>query len=705
MLWRRPLRHQPRLDRLNLSPLSSAPLLDPPIRCRPAAVGRRRYLASVSHPAPWASSPRLPQQEGQGRGNGNKGTSGIPPTLLDDLLQAIQCHESHQVVPRFLAWVDSFELGNDEVREAAREELQQLPTSTFSEILRCIDPVANPKHDIAHGLNLDLGQAQHTNASRLVDEYGVRIQHRAILEAVKVLYQGRLDGSRPLLIPDYEILLRCAGAAADVEAAMFFFGAISRNGLGNRRTTTTWVEFLKARFLIEPIYYQWNRARVAVIARQNYSNRNKRLHKAAWDMERIRLSLSALLPMPFNRMPGDESKDMRMWLRRRKGAKSYKEHWTRSKLYGVLVNEELLCASMIAFARSSSYVSFKSIVLWHGFRLRIREDTKTGEVIVKGGKNFRPGSPREPTARLLYAIVESFGSMSRIPAALKLMVFVSHRYQIPIPHETWSNLLQWAYMCAAKPLQSMRKQEGDFSVNRVTPSHICEIWKIMTSEPYNVIPTIDDYNCYVKALIEQRRLKAAMDIIRQAVIPYYRSLEDQHHKIVEEDLMQDFWEPSDRRLQIEAQKEYTYNHITVMLQKVLGVASENKLQRNGPFMQTVVPDLISEFGDFLPEQVAYRTAQGRVRIERPNVVKRFDFVMETRMTLPQKIGGMMMMKSLRKRNQDTWDHDEWPEVPQMRVKTWRRVPRPRVRAEGRPPAAGDVRARTYWKALEEELMT
>ena len=203
----------------------------------------------------------------------------------------------------------------------------------------------------------------------------------------------------------------------------------------------------------------------------------------------------------------------------------------------------------------------------------------------------------------------------------------------------------------------------------------------------------------------QRRLKAALDIIRQEAIPYYRRLEDEHHRIVGEDLMQGHWDPSHRRLQIETQKEYAYNHITVWLQKVFGVASENKFQRNGMFMQTVVPNLIHEFSDFLPEQIAYRTAQGRVRIERPNVVKRFDWVKETRMTLPQKVGGMMMRKGLEKKGQETWDPEEWPDVRPLKIQEWRRRPRPRVRADGKPPSSGDVRARTYWKSLEEELMT
>lgn len=709
MLARRSLGLRPRLNRLEQStPLSSIALLDPQIGSRPAAAVGRQGLASAS---PTASTSSHLSQQGwleQVRFRNGQATRNGSQTPLDLLLQAIQQRDTSQFLPRFLAWTETLAVTEDNVQDVqtAHEELQKLPVATFSEILRSIDPIANPEQDIAHGLVLNRGRMMLTNAAIIVDEYGVRKKNRALLDAVTMLYEARVGCEIPLLLHDYEVLLRCAGAASDVQAAIRFFGAISKHGLARERNTSTWIEFIKARFLTEPMYYQWNRANVAVLARQTYSNLQPYEPKALWRMERMRLSQNALIGLPLNRVPGKERQDLRMWLRRKRKFRSYYDHWVRSTLYGVLVNEELLCTSMIAFARSSSLANIKGIILRQHFAILINEDHATGEVTIRGGKDFRPGNPREPTVRLLHAIVEAFGTMSRIPTGLKLLVFVSNRYNIPIPHETWSNMLNWAYVCASKPFSTMRKLQGNYAVNRADHNQVCEIWKIMTSKPYKVKPTIDDYSCYIKALIKGQKLVTAIAIIRQEVVPWYRELEEEHHQNVFEEMLQGQTSPSQRRLQIETKKEYAWYHINTWFREILEAASDKKAYRNGLFMQVKIPALIEEFSDFFHDTISYRTALGYVGIRRPNVVKRADWYQETRKMLPQVLGGMIVRK-IDETNENFSPGDpetDWPEAAQFNLVRWQRRYRPRVRAEGLPPEAGDVNAREWWKTLEEELI-
>lgn len=581
-----------------------------------------------------------------------------------------------------------------------------LPVSTFSEILRSIDPVTNPHQDITYGLNISLAQTQFTHVAKCLDQYGVRKRSRQLLRAVELVITARLNGDKPLLVGDFEVLFRCAGAASDIDAAIRAFGMMSKRGHAARRNTSTWVEFLKARFLVDPQYYQWDRARVVVNARQMYSNKEQFEPKAVWKMERIRLGRNALLVWPFSRTPGKERQELRMRLRQKRGRGSSHEHWMRSKMYGVLLNEELLCASMVVFARSGSWVSIKSIILRRGFRIICKEDDKTGEVTVVGGKRFRKGSPREPTARLLNAIVESFGCMSRIQTGLKLLLYVSNKYEIPIPQATWSSLLSWAYVCASKPTSTMSRLRGNYPVNRTTYKNVLEIWEMMTSEPYNIQPSIDDYSCYIKALIQGHRLKEAIEVIREEVVPHYRQLEKEHFQIIAADILKSRKRASYERLQMETLKEHTWFHIQSWFSKILKVASSNKPFRNKVFMQVHVPSLIHEFSDFFHPEVTYRTALGHVRLQRPNVVKRFDWVQETRRTLPQAVGGMVMESLYRKHGLDRADPKlEWRNVRQIKLQRWRREVRRRVRVKGEPPQAGDVNARQWWRTLEEELMT
>ncbi|KAM5353986.1 hypothetical protein ACJ41O_000636 [Fusarium nematophilum] len=703
MLSRQALLRGPRLNRLSPSPLLALRIHGPPIRPpRPAEVGRR-WLASVVSTSPatftdqWANQQQQPDEIPDAR-----------PTPLDHLLRAIQCRDAPAVVPAFLNWVVSL-IDESDSGAAALQELSELPVATFSEILRWIDPVANSKNDLAHGLHISLGQVQFTNAGQLIDEYGVRRQHRGVLDAVKVLLDARINTGHQLLVADYEVLLRCAGAASDPKAAIDFFGAIAKNGQQAKRNTATWNEFLKARFLIDPIYYQFDRSRVCVLARQTYSTRQPYHPDKLWRMERMRLSMSALRALPFNRSPQRPSQDLRMWLRKKNGFMGIRRHWIRSKLYGVHLDEELLCISMVAFARASSLALIRGICFRRGYRINFMEDATTGEVLVKGGKNFREGSPRKPTVRLLDAIVESFGCMSRITTGTKLLVYVSLRYNIPIPHATWSNLLNWAYVCSSKPFRPQRRLQGDHKVHVVTAGDIRTIWGYMTSKQFSVKPTFDDYSVYVKALILTRSFREALDIIRTSAIPYYRSLEQAHQQIVFDEVLRELPEPSHRRIQIETRKEHVWYHIAGWMTKLLDAASKNKNHRGGAFMQVEVPNLVAEFGEFMHDQVRYRTAQGYVRLEREPPVRRFDWVREIRETLRQELGGMV----IRNHERDEGDDGLHPEhlapeqsmVRTMRVLEWKRKPRPKTRALGPPPESTDVNVREWWNKLEEELMT
>ncbi|KAM0430985.1 hypothetical protein ACHAPT_005619 [Fusarium lateritium] len=629
------------------------------------------------------------------------------PTSLDHLLRCIQCCDYPRILPSFFEWVDCLDDPDANVATAALQELAELPITTLSEILRWIDPVANnSKHDIAHGLNISLGHTQFTNLGKLVDDFGVRDQHRSLLNAVTILFYACQETGRNLLVPDYEVFIRCAGAAADPMAAAEFFGAIAKSGLDRKRTTATWNEFVKARFLIDPLYYQFDRSRVAVLARRMFRKRRTRhfLPGGLRRMDKMRYSMNAHRALPFNRMPQRPSQDFRTLYGKTHSFHSYRRHWLRSKEYGTLVDEELLCTSMIAFARGGNQANLRGVVTLRGFRLKF--DEKGDITVARGGKRFREGNPREPTERILSAIVESFGCMSRITTAKAVLIHFSQRYKVKIPHETWSSLLNWAYVCASKPFQPQRKLQGDYAANVVKPNDIQKIWETMTSPPYNVEPTFEDYSVYIKTLIIQRKFRPALDLMRGYAIPYYRHLEQQHQDIVFDEVLQEFSGPSHRRIQIETQKEHVWYHIATWLTKLLSSASASKWQRNGHFMQVVVPEIVQEFSEFLHDQVRYRTAQGHVCIKRDMSVPRFTWSRKARKTLPQDRSGREMQAMEERGEINRNDPNfKWPQVPTMKVVEWKRTPIPRVRAMGPAPESTDVNAREWWVKLERELMT
>ncbi|KPM35020.1 hypothetical protein AK830_g11555 [Neonectria ditissima] len=726
MIQGRILYRGPRLAYLAPSPPATAalllqlplqlPILDPPIRLRPA-VGQRRWASQATAEASTASyssasstssssaKPYLVIQPPLADWNlaarfpdstlfdDDVSWPGVP-TPLDQLLRAIQCRDVPAILPAFLSW-SSYLDSESRNTDAALEEMRELPVATFSEILRCIDPLANPVQDIAQGLNITQGQAQFNDVRHIIDEYGVRKQYRRLRDAVKRIMAARRESGHEMLVPDYEVSIRCAGAASDPHAAMRFFKAIAEDGLASRRNTATWVAFTKALYSVEPLYYQFDRARVAVMERHRYRARQTFDPEELWRLERMRFSINALRSMPFNR--DLMNRDQRMLTRRKSRSRS---HWIRSKLYGVLLNEELLCATMVTFARSSSLTQIRGVVLSRGFSLRLKENQETGKVRAKGGKAFRPGNPREPTERFLQAIVESFCSMGRVTTALKLLIYVSRRYHIPIPHQTWSNLLNWAYVCASKPfVQGPWRRKGRHIFGVVTYKTVFEIWSLIT-ERYNVKPDFDDYTVYIKNLIYSRNLRLAEQAIRNEAVPYYRRLEEEHREIVLDEILQGVAEPSHRRRQIEVRKEYVWYQITTFFRSMVQTASVARGQRNGSFMRVVLPNLIDEFGEFFQQQVYYRTAQGQVQLSRPNVPRRFEWEWTERTTMPQSVGGM----EIQRRTKLGQINSEWPTVRQIKIREWRRNPRERTRAKGVTPEPIVRRAwNNWWRDLSWEI--
>ncbi|OAA40992.1 hypothetical protein NOR_05574 [Metarhizium rileyi] len=626
-------------------------------------------------------------------------------TELDYVLRAVQTQDPQLLCKAFFRWTDVLGDPNSPWHDGAVKEVQELPGPSFSEIIRSFDPLlSSSKLDVAHGLNLTQGQAQFTDARRLVDVFGVRHHHRQVLLGMRTLMSARA-GSRYGLTPaDLEVFLRCAGAAVDYQAVKRFWAAMPSQRLEESRTCKTWTNFIKSRFMVEPTYYQWDRSRVAFVARDLYSNRSPLPMATLKRMDSIRHSINVLKSQPWNRRPDELDEDMRRLLRRRADFRGYKGHWIRSLYYGHEMDEELLCASLVAFARSSSLYSIKTLILRNYYGINIDEGAKSisGNPQISGGIDLPPQSPIRPTGNFLNAIVEAFGSMSHIALGMKLLDFVSQRYDIPIPREAWSNLLSWTYLCASKPFKPMRIIHGDFPSTVTTNADIREVWDAMTSPPYNVTPTFDDYNIYIKTLLAQRSFSRALTTVRNDILPFYRAAVDDYELAIEDEILQNDVGPSPqathRRYQAEVYKDYVHHHISGWLDKFLKTASANKGHRDGSVMKTMIPNLLLEFADFFPHQVRYRTAQGFVQIDRPEAFRRFEWARRWRNTLPQK------RASYHVRDEEGTDEPgfAYPKAPVMRLLEWRRTPRSRMVQLGKPPK--DAKSRAWWDQLEEELL-
>lgn len=643
---------------------------------------------------------------------------------LAGVLDAVRTGDTGRLLRAFIAWTSVLRRPTLPGHDAAVGELQRLPATAVSEIVRSLDPVLRPHLDVAHGLTIGSGETQFSPAASLVDEFGVRTHHGEVLLGMQALLRARAGARAPLAPADYEVMMRCAGAGVDRLSGKRFWSAMTDAGLQNWRTSRTWVEFLKGRFMTEPLYYQFDRTRALTLPRDMHREMRPLSLGTVKRLDRIRLGLNALSHHPWNRDPAQPERDWRRLLRKRIGYASFIKHFFRTTGYGYAVTEDFLCTSVVAFSRCGRQNDICTLILEQYYGILVVRDQERFCWDVSGGHDLPADSPIRPTARLLDAVVDAFGALCNLPLGLNLILHISRLYSLSIPPETWSNLLRWAYINASGPYRHMREAEPHRDLRPASIQDPLLIWRTMTSEPYSVEPSFEDYCCFVKMLIRLRSFAPALDTIRDRLVPHFRLLDQDYHQAVLDELLVNDTSrvprgATHRRRQAEVRKDHARYQVTRCLHMLLKTASQNSTHRRGRVMHVLVPNLLAEFAEFFPHTVSYRTANGLAVIRRGGAPHRFDWVRGWRTTLPANLG------SGHHDEETSVDSSQWPRAEEMRILGWKRVPRLRRRVLGRAPlprdravvtdatdvsrvTSSDYRLRpagiTWFQKLERELM-
>ncbi|KAF4119787.1 hypothetical protein GMORB2_4453 [Geosmithia morbida] len=633
----------------------------------------------------------------------------------------------------FLRWTDALRDASSPCHDAAVSQLANLPSPVLSEVLRSVDPIVNPDLDIAHGLTVSQGHAQVTDVGKLMDRFGMRLHHVRVLQGVMAILHlrerqqheqqpsgphGREDGRRhyfALRPADFDAMLRCVGAAVDFRAAVAVFGAMHDHGLTSLRTTRTWIEFLKARYLLDPTYYQFDRARVAVDPRDVLTGRDLSAaadrHDSVTRLDRIRLSVNAFQREPF-------------W-----------SHLVRQQSYPNMATEELLCADMVGLARSNDRQAILGRILADQYGILVDDDEARP---ITGGRDFLPGSPLRPTPRLMAALVESLGSMAEVSLAMQLVDFVSRRYGLPIPRDVWSSLLSWTYVGASKKLRRMRRIHPTGRDAHVDTRDVLHVWRVMVSEPYAVEPSFEDLDVHIRSLIITRRVRRAISLIRHSAVPYHDSLVTEFETaLFDEILLKDAasFSPSSsssssstiskaihRRRQLETKKDHVANRMAIWLDDILRTTSQVSRLRRSTVTTALIPNLVRDFPHLFYRGVRYRTATGEVSIrhvDREASRCRWASMDEVeRRVLPAKLGSHLVgldavdrhgnpraMPGVGPAFVENPDF-EWPVVEPLRVLQRRRTPRTRIADVACPPVKGAAQAdrRRWWGDVKMQLM-
>ncbi|KAI1654545.1 hypothetical protein F4813DRAFT_370271 [Daldinia decipiens] len=490
--------------------------------------------------------------------------------------------------------------------------VSSLPRTTFTELLRALDPfVVARDADPTNQTHISAGAYQMLNLSATIDIWGVRNLYSQLLRHMLVLLSALKASGGVLQLEEYIYLVRCAGAASDPTGVKWVWNEMVRTQTTSWRQSAIYAEFVSARFLTNPLYTGYDKTRRMVTSRSLHNSKFllhwAQIRKMDYLRYRTRrkklffgLNKDAKHAEDLIRMMRKDNAAMRLYI------------WIHSR--GTYMTESLACALMIAFGRAGSLRFISANILDRHFGIRI------GKIVHNMATDINQGPNRvRPTALLMEAIVETYGSNAEIPLALQLVLHLSKTFRIHIPAYIWKDLMEWAYIMGSVPLSGGWKIAKMFS--KVPNTQIVEfIWDMMVSEPYYVQPSFEHYNILIRNLIARNQFSRFMPYMREAIDLYHIQCREYEDAVIEYSQMINDngvrLSETVHRYQRARFKKATmrYSIQTWCRQFLTNVQAFNP---TNPLVTVAVPNFIDEFKTFIPNPAFYRTSDGYVSLFDP----------------------------------------------------------------------------------------
>lgn len=139
---------------------------------------------------------------------------------------------------------------------------------------------------------------------------------------------------------------------------------------------------------------------------------------------------------------------------------------------------------------------------------------------------YDPWSALYPTENLLFAVAHALGTTNDIAGAVRTVEFISTSYDIPIPAKVWHELLERAYvLCRTRTTPTVREQRAN-EIGKVSMDLVRSLFDTMTSEPYNIKPTMQILRFMVNISIDSGSLEDSKFYLDEA----YKLLQESRTK-------------------------------------------------------------------------------------------------------------------------------------------------------------------------------
>ncbi|KAL4785599.1 mitochondrial ATPase expression-domain-containing protein [Aspergillus varians] len=237
-------------------------------------------------------------------------------------------------------------------------------------------------------------------------------------------------------------------------------------------------------------------------------------------------------------------------------------------------------------------------------------------------------SPFYPSSRLLQAVAHAFSTNNDIPTALRIIEHVSMAYDIEVPHTVWAELFEWSFVLSRRRYGPDAEKK---SIGFVTSQYFENLFQTMTQGPFNVQPTVEMHHKLAKTAWVFRRLKDFVHHMRAAykIMDETRQKKIAARKIVESYLRYPRIDDTQMDPQIlrsrgfaDAVHAYDVLRLQVMQQTIIMERLARLLIFRDAWTGSnhiawecrLLPQILEEWRDFIPESFFYHTQSGRVRI-------------------------------------------------------------------------------------------
>ncbi|KAI0103874.1 mitochondrial ATPase expression-domain-containing protein [Nemania sp. FL0031] len=505
----------------------------------------------------------------------------------------------------------------------SREELQEaiagFPRNTFTELFRALDLSRVVLDCDPNGFShIPPGMVKKLNMFSSVDDWGVRRLYTRLLRRLLPLMSALQTAGHTLHMDEYMVLIRCASACGDLAGAKAIWQNMISGPALAWRNSETYTEYIKARFLTEPLYTSYQKTTRMVTPRNLHRSRLQLPEKSVERLDGLRLMVRAKMGLFGLNKEISHVEELTRALRGQLPA--VRLFRTVIETQSFRLTEQLICAVMIALARDGSLRLIGTHVLERYFGIRTPHPFPPKRDSEGQKLGFSLGSPRiRPTTRLMRAIVEAYGSNAEISVAIQLIEHLSSTHNLPIPRDVWQDLLEWTYIMSVPPA-STAWEIAKLHQKIPSPQAVEMVFNTMTSAPYNLTPSFGNYNILIRSLIGRYSddLTPVLAYMREATALYHEHCREYEVSALEhlQHLRHGLHRSAvKRRFQVaRSKKQRMWYDISAWCRMLL---KRIPFSKDSPVPNPIIPDFIREFRPFLRNPVEYLTPTGRVSLSDP----------------------------------------------------------------------------------------